>query len=80
MIQNIKNSHHSGPLQKQLSDIMYTMHTDIRYFYNAFSHLSVLDCLTTVTQRQLKLAAERNVNDILSYQGEMEYIMLWDNL
>ena len=67
---NIKNSNHSGPLQKQLGDIMYTKHTDIKYFYNVFSHLSILDSLPTVIGRQTKLAAERNIEKILQQKGE----------
>ena len=76
---NIKNSNHSGPLQKQLGDIMYTKHTDIKYFYNVFSHLSILDSLPTVIGRQTKLAAERNIEKILQQRGELEYVLLWDN-
>ena len=66
-------------MTKEKSDLMYTKHVDIRFFYNVFSHLSVLESLTTVTQRQSKLAKERKIGDILSKHGDMDYIMLWDN-
>ena len=64
-IMNVKNSHSVGPLQKQISDLMYTKHVDINFFYNTFSHLGILDCLKSVTNRQSKLVEERKVEDIL---------------
>ena len=76
---NIKNATHTGPLQKQLGDIMYTKHMDIKYCYNLMSHLSVMDSLKTVTDRQKSMAAQHNIKEIIDNTKDLSFVLLWDN-
>ena len=78
-IMNIKNKNYSGPLQKQIGDILYTKHGDVKYFYNLLSHLSILEGLTTVTDRQTEQAQSRNQEKEIESLGERTFVVLWDN-
>ena len=78
-LMNIKNKNYIGPLQKQLSDIMYTKHTDIKYTYNILSHLGILECLTKVSNRQSETSKARDDEKEVESIVERTFVELWFN-
>ena len=70
---------YSGPLQKQLSDNMYIKHSDVNYMYNTFSHLGVMESLTTVIERQKATSKSRNLKEEILDVGKGTYCHIHDN-
>ena len=79
MLYHIRNANYSGPLQKELSDIMFTKHSDVEHFYNTFSHPGITESYPTVNGRQAKMSAERDVKQQLPDLENRITIHIWDN-